>query len=110
MPFLAGAVVLCALAVFAQSRSAANVEAEVAASTEEAAAPPPSLGDMLDLDDIHIQFAPDLIAMVLDPATGLDARIGNMRSHVATSYGMILPEIRLTDDQALLPGNYVIRI
>ena len=48
--------------------------------------------------------------MVLDPATGLDARIANMRSHVATVFGLILPEIRLTDDAALPPGTYVIRI
>jgi flagellar biosynthesis protein FlhA len=48
--------------------------------------------------------------MVLDPGIGLDARIGNMRRHVAASFGLILPEIRLTDDAALPPGTYVIRI
>jgi flagellar biosynthesis protein FlhA len=48
--------------------------------------------------------------MVLDPATGLDLRIVNMRSHVAASYGLILPEIRLTDDAGLPPGSYRIRI
>ncbi|MEM9343160.1 MAG: flagellar biosynthesis protein FlhA [Pseudomonadota bacterium] len=109
VPFMVGALVLGGLAFWASSQSAPEEVAEVPEGEEEAALPP-SLGDMLDLDDIHIQFAPDLIAMVLDPATGLDARIGNMRSHVATSYGMILPEIRLTDDQALQPGQYVIRI
>ena len=68
------------------------------------------LGDVLDLDDIHLQFAPDLVEMVLDPGTGLDARISNMRDHVAAAYGLILPEIRLTDDASLPPGTYVIRI
>lgn len=65
---------------------------------------------MLDLDEIHVEFAPDLVAMVLDPATGLDARIANMRTHVATTFGLILPEIRLTDDALLPPGTYRIRI
>lgn len=69
-----------------------------------------SMGDVLDFDEIHIEFAPNLITMVLDPVTGLDARIQNMRSHIATSFGLILPEIRLTDDAALLPGSYRIRL
>ena len=59
------------------------------------------MGDVLDLDDIHVEFATDLVTMVLDPATGLDARIANMRNHVAAVYGLILPEIRLTDDPSL---------
>ena len=68
------------------------------------------MGDVLDLDDIHVEFATDLVTMVLDPATGLDARIANMRRHVATVFGLILPEIRLTDDPGLPPGTYVVRI
>ena len=76
-------------------------------------APPPAakkLGDVLDFDDIHIEFAPDLVAMVLDPATGLDARIANMRTHIASAFGLILPEIRLTDEAALPHGTYRIRL
>jgi flagellar biosynthesis protein FlhA len=48
--------------------------------------------------------------MVLDPGTGLDARIANMRNHVATTYGVLLPEIRLTDNAALQPGQYLVRV
>jgi flagellar biosynthesis protein FlhA len=48
--------------------------------------------------------------MVLDGATGLDARIANMRNHVATAFGMLLPEIRLTDNLALPRGTYVVRV
>ncbi len=69
-----------------------------------------SLGDILDLDDIHVEFSSDLVAMVLDQQTGIDARIINMRSHIATNFGLILPEIRLTDDPLLPDGAYVIRI
>ncbi|WP_406721628.1 MULTISPECIES: flagellar biosynthesis protein FlhA [Thioclava] len=78
--------------------------------------PPPepkkkkSMGDVLDVDDIHVEFSADLVAMALDPATGLDVRINNMRNHVAASFGLILPEIRLTDDSTLAPGEYRIRI
>ncbi len=68
------------------------------------------LGDVLDLDDIHVEFAPDLVSMILDPGAGLDVRISNMRNHVAAAFGIILPEIRLTDNSGLRPGTYVIRI
>ncbi|WP_432255221.1 flagellar biosynthesis protein FlhA [Limimaricola sp. AA108-03] len=107
LPFLLGAVVLggCAwLGLQAQARARPD--------PEEAVAPAPgaSMGDMLDLDDIHVEFAPDLVEMVLDPATGLDARIASIRSHVATRFGLLLPEIRLTDDAGLPEGGYVIRV
>jgi flagellar biosynthesis protein FlhA len=64
----------------------------------------------LDFDDIHIEFAPDLVNMALDPATGLDARIANMRTYAATGFGIILPEIRITDDASLPTGTYRIRL
>lgn len=69
-----------------------------------------SIGDVLDFDEIHIEFAPNLVGMVLDPATGLDVRISNMRTHVASAFGLILPEIRLTDEAGLAPGTYRIRL
>ncbi|SIO32075.1 flagellar biosynthesis protein FlhA [Vannielia litorea] len=110
LPFFAGAGTL---ALFAWRRQKVlKAEALAAAQPAPEAAKPSrkSIGDMLDLDDIHVEFAPDLVAMVLDPATGLDARIENMRAHVAASYGLILPEIRLTDNAALKSDSYAIRI
>ncbi|WP_172297626.1 flagellar biosynthesis protein FlhA [Pseudoruegeria sp. HB172150] len=111
VPFVIGAVVLGAGALHGQRVARQRAEQESddtpAQESEPRAA---SLGDMLDLDDIHVEFAPDLVTMVLDPGTGLDARIANMRMHVATVYGLILPEIRLTDEASLPPGGYVIRI
>lgn len=108
LPFVLGAAAL-GIAAFAVSR----MPTETAASEAEDLPPAPTdkpLGDMLDLDDIHLEFSPDLVAMVTDPATGLDARIANMRAHVAATFGLILPDIRLTDDASLPPRNYVIRI
>lgn len=110
-PFIIGALTLgaCAYAVSASARKKTDQTTKPPTSTEK---PPEksSMGDMLDLDDIHVEFAPDLVDMVLDPGTGLDARIANMRSHVATSFGVVLPEIRLTDNAALPPGTYVVRV
>lgn len=82
----------------------------VAAVPKPEAPRPKQMGDVLDFDEIHIEFAPDLVGMVLDPATGLDVRIANMRNHVAAVYGMILPEMRLTDEANLPAGTYRIKL
>ncbi len=109
VPFVIGAGLLMWLALLAQ-RAAARAEAAPPAAETDTAPAEPSMGDMLELDEIHVQFAPDLVAMVLDPATGLDARIANMRAHVARQFGLILPEIRLTDDSTLPAGGYRVLI
>ena len=107
LPFMLAALGLGGLATF-QSRKAA-LPAQPPPPVLEPLRPK-SIGDILDFDDIHIEFAPNLVAMVLDPATGLDSRIANMRNHVATAFGFILPEIRLTDEAALPAGRYRIRL
>ena len=107
LPFMAGAVALAAVAVLRSRRRAALPPPSLA---EPEQAPRKSMGDVLDFDEIHIEFAPNLVAMVLDPATGLDVRIQNMRTHIATTYGLILPEIRLTDDALLPGGTYRVRL
>ncbi|MFA5538799.1 MAG: flagellar biosynthesis protein FlhA [Gemmobacter sp.] len=106
LPFLAGAAALGAAAMLGASRPPPE---DVQAAEPPAPRQRP-IGDVLDFDEIHVEFAPDLVPMVLDPATGLDARIASIRNHVAASFGLILPEIRLTDEAVLPPGHYRIRI
>lgn len=110
LPFILGGLSLGAVAVWLRRRNKVSDQPELADRNEALSPAEQPLGDVLDLDDIHVEFAVDLVNMVLDPGTGLDARIANMRRHVATFYGLILPEIRLTDDPGLAPGSYVIRI
>ncbi|MEJ8562621.1 flagellar biosynthesis protein FlhA [Yoonia sp. GPGPB17] len=111
LPFIVGAVALggCAV-VMARAARVPDEPPPESETTTEITSPQNAMGDMLDLDDIHVEFAPDLVDMVLDPGTGLDARIANMRNHVATDYGVMLPEIRLTDNPALPPGYYVVHV
>lgn len=110
LPFILGALVL-GYAAFNVHRNqkAAEVEAQTP-STETDVSVSQAIGDILDLDDVHLEFAPDLVSMVLNPGTGLDARIANMRTYVASSFGLILPEIRLTDRAELPTGTYVIKV
>lgn len=107
LPFIVGAGVLGGTA-FLLSRRRMQPAPDAPAVAEPPA--PRPIGDVLDFDDIHVEFAPDLVAMVLDPGTGLDARVLSIRTHVATTYGIILPEMRLTDEPTLPPGGYRIRI
>ena len=107
LPFMCGAALLGLAAYYAQTKANAPPLAQEAPDT---APKRKQMGDVLDFDDIHIEFAPNLVGMVLDPATGLDVRISNMRTHVASAFGLNLPEMRLTDEASLPPGTYRIRL
>jgi flagellar biosynthesis protein FlhA len=111
VPFVAGAIALGGAAWWVHRKNTIAASAKALAQTRTSEPNRgASLGDVLDLDDIHVEFATDLVSLVLDAATGLDARIANMRTHVASVYGLILPEIRLTDDPSLPTGHYVVRV
>ncbi len=110
LPFVLGAAALGGAGLMAR-RQQTRLAAEAARPTPTAEATPADRpGDTLDLDEIHVTFAPDLVGMAVDPATGLDARIVNMRQHVMRNFGLILPEVRLTDDPMLDTGGYAILI
>lgn len=109
VPFFVGGAALGAAAYWAHQNQSKPAAAEDQTTPVEEELKT-SLGDVLDLDDIHVEFATDLVPMVLDSGTGLDARIANMRNHIASEYGLLMPDIRLTDTAALPPGHYLIRI
>ncbi|MFV0474470.1 MAG: flagellar biosynthesis protein FlhA [Pikeienuella sp.] len=108
-PFLLGAALL-GVAAWSGARRASRLALAAPADEKEAPRPERRVGDLLDLDEIHVEFAADMVDSVLDEATGLGNRITNMRNHIVGLYGVVIPEIRLTDDAALEPGAYVIRI
>lgn len=110
LPFMAGGLALGGAAILIYRRANAKSRNKAMLEPAEVLPKEKSLGDVLELDDVHVEFAPDLVSMVLDPGTGLDARISRMRTHVASVYGLILPEIRLTDHPGLPSGTYVVRI
>ena len=110
IPFMLGGGVLGYAAYYMHRQSQLQQVEQDTSEPAEDAVPNRALGDVLDLDDVHLEFAPDLVEMVLDPGTGLDARIANMRTHVASVFGLILPDIRLTDQPELETGTYLIRV
>ncbi|EEX08828.1 flagellar biosynthesis protein FlhA [Ruegeria lacuscaerulensis ITI-1157] len=110
LPFILGGAVLGYAAYHVHKKQKAEALAAQSPTPETQAPSAQAIGDVLDLDDVHLEFAPDLVNMVLNPGTGLDARIANMRTYVASSFGLILPEIRLTDRADLPTGTYVIKV
>ncbi|WP_306153130.1 flagellar biosynthesis protein FlhA [Roseovarius sp. MMSF_3281] len=110
VPFMLGGLGLGGVAFWLHRNRPGETDNTAQAMAETPLPAKRSLGDILELDDIHVEFAPDLVNMVLDPGTGLDTRIENIRKHVATHFGVILPEVRLTDEPGLRPGTYVIRV
>lgn len=68
------------------------------------------MGDVLDTDEISVEISPLLVPIALDDLRGLGPRIVNLRLHIARSYGVILPEVRITDSREFMGGDYLIRI
>ncbi len=111
IPFVIGSGILFFAGYKSLNKKREREQAAASPATQAELAPyERPIGDVLDLDDIHLEFAPDLVNMVLDPGTGLDTRIANMRNHVAAQFGLVLPEVRLTDNASLRQGTYVLRI
>ena len=108
-PFLLGAVLL-AIAAWFSNRKAELLAIEAPKADEMEKAPDKTLGDMLDLDEIHLEFAPDMVSSIMDTSTGLGARITSMRNHIVSLYGVVIPEIRLTDNVELTAGTYRVNI
>lgn len=77
---------------------------------EKATRPAARIGDVLDTDEISVEIGPDLVLIALDQARGLGSRIANLRIHIARSYGLILPDVRITDMDDLPAGSYQIRV
>lgn len=80
-------------------------------STPEPVAPQRNeLAEALDTDELSVEIASDMIPAAMDEARGLSARITSLRMFIARRYGVILPDIRITDGTGFTDGHYVIRV
>lgn len=70
----------------------------------------PSIGDILQIDQIHVEFSSNLVDLALNTESGLEVRIKSIRDHIARNFGLILPEIRITDRSELPQSTYKIHI
>lgn len=72
--------------------------------------PQSKIGDVLDTEEISVEIGAGLIVSALDQGRGLGQRITNLRLHIARTYGLILPDVRITDGTNFEDGHYVIRL
>ena len=109
LPFAGGALVLGAAAWSIHKKSKTEDGGQVD-SVPDPEVSEATLGDHLDVDEIHIEVAVDLVNEILNGDDGFEARINNIRIYIIQQYGFILPPVRLTDKSELDNGTYVIRI
>ncbi|MEE2690763.1 MAG: flagellar biosynthesis protein FlhA [Pseudomonadota bacterium] len=110
LPFMAASLGLVGASYFGFQQAAKKRRLEEPASAEDKRPVEQSLGDVLDLDEIHVEFAPDLVSIAMESEAGIDSRITKIRKYVAAEFGFIVPAIRLTDNATLPSHEYVIRI
>ncbi|CAM3237755.1 flagellar biosynthesis protein FlhA [Paracoccus aminovorans] len=109
--FFGLALSLAAAAWFIRNRKPAAQMAEAEPQEPATLAPAQArIGDVLDTDEICVEIGAGLILSALDPVRGLGQRITNLRLHIARSYGLILPDVRITDGTGFGEGDYVIRL
>lgn len=115
LPFMGGATVLAIMAWTAYKKTC---EKDAEQAREEALALPPpeetsgkkSIADLMDVDEIHVEFSPELVPIAMEAGVGLEGRIENMRRHIVAEYGFVMPEVRLTDNPMMKENNYAIKI
>ncbi len=66
---------------------------------------------LLGVDALAIEVGEALVSMLDEPASSaLLARIALVRQHVALELGIVIPSVRVRDDQRLAPREFVIRV
>jgi flagellar biosynthesis protein FlhA len=110
LPFFIGAGGFGAAAYFIYKDQEAKKQAAEVAPPPKPKETKKQLGDVLDVDEIHVEFSGDLIPLALDSVNGLEPRIVKIRHYIAAEFGFIIPPIRLTDNLDLKANEYVIKI
>jgi flagellar biosynthesis protein FlhA len=117
LPFLPFAV-LCAIMVTIGTiipRRVAEVKRQehVAAKDAEAKAQDEarmSIKESLKTAEIELCFGKQVSTVMMRTSDELAQRVAKMRRKFAQSYGFVVPEIRLSDDLAIAPKSYQIKI
>lgn len=111
LPFMGGAAILGVVAYFSYLREKAA--SEKPETSEDVVAEIPEeqkLGDALDIDEISVELAPNIVPNVMNEEFGFDQRVQKIRKFVAKEFGFVLPSIRLTDNALLGENVYKIKI
>ena len=109
-PFMLGAALLFLTAHFTRRRLAREAELKTAPPPEPVQPAQKPLGDILDVDEIHVEFSEDTTPLALDSVHGVEPRIVKIRQYVAEEFGFVVPPIRLTDNLDIPSRTYRIKV
>ncbi|WP_119681364.1 flagellar biosynthesis protein FlhA [Indioceanicola profundi] len=93
---------------YARQQEEAKKHEELLAAKAPTAEEP--VADMLRVDDIRLELGSGLVSMILDPGTGLSAKVRRLRKRFATEFGFLLPSVRLRDSASVALNGYEISI
>ncbi len=110
VPFFIGALGLGFGAYRVQKRNKARQLAEDTKRESEEIPSDKPIGDILNIDEIHLILSRQLVPIAMDSENGFDKRVDKIRKYIATEFGLLLPSVRLTDNAELKPNHYKIRI
>lgn len=111
LPFIGGASLLAFVAYRShKSNTEAALKAAEPEPVEEEKPEDQKLGDALDIDEISVELAPNLVPNVMGEDFGFDQRVQKIRKFITKEFGFILPAIRLTDNALLPDDTYKINI
>lgn len=102
----AGCVAIGGMALRARTQSVTRTSSY---SSKNAASPPAkAVEDYLRIDPIELTIGPGLVALA--QSGDLVAQISAVRTHIAHDLGMLLPKIRIKDDQRSEPFSYELKL
>lgn len=109
IPFTAGAAGLGYLAYTAHMRQREEQQKASAATEIVEPVKRQTLGDVLDMDEIHVELDSTLSSLLAGDQDTFDRRIEKLRKFVIQRYGFVMPPVRVTDS-ALGAGGYQISV
>ncbi|MFK7903260.1 MAG: flagellar biosynthesis protein FlhA [Nitratireductor sp.] len=114
VPFFGLAVAMCAVAYIIPRRTAeaaAKVQQqESEKEKEEIADKQDSIKTSMEVPEIEIVLGKQLSARLIGERGEMGYRVSRMRKKFATTYGFIIPEVKLTDSMSVAPNVYEIKI
>ncbi|PHR92193.1 MAG: flagellar biosynthesis protein FlhA [Robiginitomaculum sp.] len=111
MPFMLGALGFgYATYRTTKTQNQAKLDAEKPVTSLSEEPEKETMGDVLNLDEIHLVLSKELVPIAMDAETGFDKRVEKIRKYIATEFGFILPAVRLTDNAQLPTETYKVYI
>jgi len=109
-PFMIGAIGIGFVAYQIHKKKHKQAQFELTKNSEDKVEQKPTLGDVINIDEIHLILSKELVPIAMDTETGFNKRVEKIRKYIATEYGFLLPSVRLTDNSELAAHTYKIMI